>query len=73
MGETRMTREQQCEMAAVLTRRVWESRRADMAKFLIEQKKFNPKAVPKVIDNFIESMVFTAAASGTPMLGGGTK
>lgn len=36
----------------------WEVHRVSMRQFLLKEKKFNPKAVDRVIDNFINSMVF---------------
>lgn len=36
----------------------WEAERESMRKFLLEEKKFNPKSVEKFIANFINTMVF---------------
>lgn len=36
----------------------WEAERDSMHKWLITEKKFNPKSVDQFIDNYIESMVF---------------
>lgn len=41
-------------------RSMWESRRTEMIRWAIEEKKFNPKAAPKFVDNFIDSMVYVA-------------
>lgn len=35
----------------------WEVERAEIIRFLIDEKKFNPRAAPKAADNYIESMV----------------
>lgn len=39
-------------------RESWEAERDSMRKFLLEEKRFNPKSVNKFIENFIDSMVF---------------
>ena len=36
----------------------WEAERANIEKRMREEMKFNPKAIHKACDNFIDSMVF---------------
>lgn len=35
----------------------WEAERVSMEKWLVEEKKFNPKHVKRMVDNYIDSMV----------------
>lgn len=59
-----MTRKQ--SLAAEITRLFWDSRRAEMIKWLVTTKGFNPKGAPKAVNSFIETMVFVAGETGEP-------
>lgn len=39
-------------------------RRQEMIEWLIKEKKFNPKAAPKCVDNFLESMRYVLETTG---------
>lgn len=43
----------------------WEAERHSMRKWLLKEKKFNPNAVEKFIDNYIDSMVFAKLPCGS--------
>ena len=58
--------------AKFITRAVWDERRAEMTAYLLG-RGFNPKAVPKLINNFINTIAFVAEQTGEPMLGNGPK
>lgn len=49
------------DMAVRFVRKTWESRRAEMIRWLIEEKKFSRDGAIKCADGFIASIVFAAA------------
>ncbi len=51
------TNTQEDQMLSACLRAGWEAERESIRKDLIE-RKFNPRSVERVIDNFINSMVF---------------
>jgi len=53
-------------MAAEITRIFWDSRRAEMTKWLVTSKGFSPNGAPMAINSFIETMVFVAGETGEP-------
>ncbi len=43
----------------------WFMRRDEMIEWLIKEKRFNPKAAPKCIDNFLDSLWFCLETTGS--------
>ena len=43
----------------------WEVYREEMREWLLTEQKFNPRSVDRVIDNFVETMVFARIPSKT--------
>lgn len=59
-------------LPAVLTRMVWESRRAEVIEYLVYErplKQFSRPAADRAFQSFIETMVFVAEETGIPQLG----
>lgn len=50
------------QVAVDFVRDTWNRRRPEIRKWLIEEKRFNPKSVERFIDNYIDSIVFVAEA-----------
>lgn len=60
-----MSEKQTSRLSDACIRASWEANRDAMQRFLLVEKKFNPKSIKKCIDNFIESMVFARIPSTT--------
>ena len=51
-----------------VTRVAWESRRIEMINWLVDQRKFSRGGAERCVKNFIESVVFVAEETNTPMV-----
>lgn len=52
--------------AAELTRRYWEEQRPAVIRWLITERRFNPKGAETAARSFIDTMVFVASETGEP-------
>jgi hypothetical protein len=52
--------DQIADAASAFMRRHWESKRAEIARFLLEEKRFSIDGARQCTDNFIATMVYVA-------------